>query len=300
MVNRRAMAVTTIVTACACGMSISAAPRTSADIDTVLARVGERVAAYHRQAQRVLFVETSTVQPIGSNWMPAGFARIVESELRVELEPADGTEPPPVQIVREIRSVNGKPPREKDKQARAGCTDPNPLSSEPLAFLLPANREAFRFTSMRDGKEQGSAALVIDFVSANLKSNPELIDDPRGHDDCVDWSGPLATRGRVWVDPHTYDVLRVDKQLAGLVDVRVPLTLQRKHGLGPWVVLERDDQILRYRSVTFKDPDEVIHLPQSIDSTTAFRGGLQSVRRTDTFSAFRRFLGSGRIIKGTP
>ena len=148
---------------------------------------------------------------------------------------------------------------------------------------------------MRDGEEKGRAALVIDFMSANRTSRPELVEDERGHDDCFDWSGPLATRGRVWVDPNTYDVLRADRRLDGPVDVRVPSTLQRRYGFGPWVVLDRDDLTMRYKTVAFSDPDEVIRLPESIESITVLRGGLQSMRRTDTFSCYRRFLGTGRV-----
>ena len=67
--------------------------------------------------------------------------------------------------------------------------------------------------------------------------------------------------------------------------------------MGPWVVLERDDLTMRYKAVAFSDPDEVIRLPESIESMTVLRGGLQSIRRTDTFSGYRRFLGTGRGVK---
>jgi len=196
-----------------------------------------------------------------------------------------------------MRRMNGRTPRESDKKARSGCTDPNPLSPEPLAFLLPAHRGEYRFTSVRDGKEKGRAALVIDFVSVNRASKPELIEDDRGHDDCFDWSGPLATNGRIWLDPTTLDVMRVDRRLDGPVDVRVPWTLQRRYRFGPSVLLERDDLTMRYKAVAFSDPDEVIHLPESIESMTVLRGGLQSIRRTETFSGYRRFLGTAWIVK---
>ena len=258
-------------------------------------RIGERVSGYYRQAHRVIGIERSTVQPIGSNWMPEGFARTVESELRVESDTTADGSVPVANVIRDVRRINGQAPRERDKNARSGCTDPNPLSPEPLAFLLPANRGDSRFTSVRDGKENGRLALVIDFISANRESRPELIEDERGRDDCFDWSGPLATRGRVWVDPNTHDVLRTDRHLEGPVDVRVPVTLQRRYGFGPWIVLERDDLTMRYRPVAFTDPDEVIRLPESIESVTVLRGGLQSTRRTSTFSGYRRFLGTGRV-----
>jgi hypothetical protein len=280
---------------CAWWVSISAAPQPPPDIEALMTRIGERVSGYYRQAHRVIGIERSTVQPIGSNWMPEGFARTVESELRVESDSTADGSVPVANVIRDVRRINGQAPRERDKNARSGCTDPNPLSPEPLAFLLPANRGDSRFTSVRDGKENGRRALVIDFISANRESRPELIEDERGRDDCFDWSGPLATRGRVWVDPNTHDVLRTERRLEGPVDVRVPVTLQRRYGFGSWIVLERDDLTMRYKPVAFSDPDEVIRLPASIESVTVLRGGLQSIRRMSTFSGYRRFLGTGRV-----
>jgi hypothetical protein len=245
----------------------------------------------------VICLENSTVQPIGTNWTPEGFARTVESELRLESDALDGPGLPGVKVIRDVRRVNGRVPVERDKKDRSGCTDPNPLSPEPLAFLLPAHRGEYHFTTVREGKEKGHAALLIDFMSVSRASHPELIEDELGHDNCFDWSGPVATRGRVWVDAETHDVLRVDRRLYGPVDVRVPWTLQRRHGFGPSVVLERDDQTLRYKAVAFSDPDEVMLLPESVESMTVLRGGLQSIRRIDTFSGYRRFLGMGRVVK---
>jgi hypothetical protein len=38
-------------------------------------------------------------------------------------------------------------------------------------------------------------------------------------------------------------------------------------------------------------------LPESIESLTVVRNGLQSTRRTETFSDYRRFLTDGRVVK---
>ena len=293
----RLFVIAPVAVVCAGWVSISAAPQAPPHIEALMTSIGERVAGYYRQAQRVICIEKSTVQPIRSDWTPEGFARTVESELRIESETADGSVLPGAKVIRDVLRINGRAPHERDEKARSGCTDANPLSPEPLAFLLPAHRGEYRFTSVRDGEEKGRAALVIDFMSANRASRSELIEDERGHDDCFDWSGPLATRGRVWVDPNTHDVLRVDRRLDGPVDVRVSWTLQRRYGFGPWIVLERDDLTMRYKAVAFSDPDEVIRLPESIESMTVLRGGLQSIRRTDTFSAYRRFLSTGRVVK---
>src|SRR5205823_6582716 len=111
--------------------------------------------------------------------------------------------------------------RERDNKDRAGCTDPNPLSPEPLAFLLPAHRQEYRFTSAGIGKENDRPALLIDFASVSRQSRLELSEDPRGHEDCYGWSGDLAV----------------------------------------------------------------------------MRGGLQSTRRRQTFSDYKRFLTGGRMVK---
>ncbi|HEX6463366.1 MAG TPA: hypothetical protein VFZ98_02885, partial [Vicinamibacterales bacterium] len=191
--------------------------------------------AYYHRAQQLICVERSTVVPI-SDWTTiAGFARTVESELRVELAAADGGNLPEAHFTRDIRRINGRKPQERDQKSREGCTDPNPVSPEPLAFLLPGHREEYRFTSVREGTERHRAALVIDFTSVQRKSQPELIEDDRGHEDCFDWKGPLEITGRLWVDAATHDVLRLDRHVAGPTSVRVPWQLQRKYNFDTWL-----------------------------------------------------------------
>ena len=297
LVERRRTRLAATASAVVCACWVAAAPLSPAEIDTLVARVGERVAAYLRRTERVICVERATVQPVASNWEPEGLPRTVESELRVQSDAADGDALADPQEVRDVRRVNGRPPRERDQKDRAGCTDPSPLSPEPLAFLLPTHRHEYRFTNVRPGRERNRAALIIDFMTANRTSQPVLVEDERGHEDCFDWTGPVAMRGRVWVDATNYDVLRVDRWLGGPVTVRVPWTLQRRYNLPPWVELERDDSTMRYAAVTFNDPDEVLILPQSTEALTMVRNGLQSTRRTWTFSGYRRFLTTGRIVR---
>jgi len=163
--------------------------------------------------------------------------------------------------------------------------------------LLPAHRSEYQFSAAKIAKDRDRPALVIDFASVNRRSKPELIEDPGGHDDCFDWSGHIASRGRVWVDAENYDVVRVERGLGGPVDVRVPLLIQRRHHLDGWVVIIRDDVTIRYKTVAFSEPDEVLLLPESIHSFTMVRGGLQSTRRTQTFSDYKRFVAGGRVLQ---
>jgi hypothetical protein len=270
-------------------------PMDRRDIDALVVQVGARVAAYYRRVERLICTERSTVIPIRSDWGADGFARTVESELRVELDGANGGGLPAARITRRIQRINGREPGERDKKDRSGCTDPTPLSPELLSFLLPGHRDEYRFTAVRDGRERDRAALIIDFASAQRTSRPELIEDELGHDDCFDWTGPVAMAGRLWVDAATHDVLRLDRRITGPTDVRVPDKLQRKYQFSPWLTIDRDDLTMRYKEVSFSDPDETLLLPDSIETVTILRSGLQSTRRTQKFSGYRRFLTESRV-----
>jgi hypothetical protein len=275
--------------------SLTAGAQAQQSADELLVRVGERIAEFYNRAKNVICIETSTVQPIDSSYSAQGFARTVESELRVEVD--RGKSPGEAAIVRKVRKVNGRAPRDEDHTSRAGCTDPTPLSDEPLAFLLPSKRPEYQFRTAGMTKQRDRAAVMIDFASANRRSNPELIEDPGGHDDCFDWSGHIASRGRVWIDAESHDVLRVERGLGGPVDVRVPALIQRRYHLDNYVVIVRDDVTIRYRLVVFSDPDEVLLLPESIEMVSLIRGGLQSTRRSQRFSDYRRFVTDGRVVQ---
>jgi hypothetical protein len=283
-----------VALALALPVMMAASQQAETEVDALLARVGERVANFYQRAKNVICIERSTVQPIDLNNSTVGFARTVESELRIEADmgPSSGE----AAVIRKIRKVNGRTPRETDKKDRAGCTDPNPLSSEPLNFLLPAHRSAYQFRTAGLARDRNRSVLVIDFASANRRSNPQLIEDPGGHEDCFDWLGHIASRGRVWVDADNHDVVRVERSLPGPVEVSVPVLIQRRYRLDSWIAIVRDDLTIRYRAVAFSDPDEVLLLPESIHSFTVTRGGLQSTRRHQAFSDYKRFVTAGRVL----
>jgi hypothetical protein len=264
------------------------------DVIALVARVGERVGAYYHRVQQLVWLERSTVIPIGADWGPQDLARTVESEVRVEMD-RDDDGLLVARVTREVRRINGREPRRRDATDRSGCTDPAPQSPEMLTFLLPGHRDEYRFTRIRQGRERDRAAFVIDFTSAQRTSRPELVEDEYGHDDCFDWKGPMFVAGRLWVDASTHDVLRLDRHLRGPADVRVPEPLQRKYRFLPWLTIDRDDLTVRYKEVAFSDPDETLLLPDSIEMVTVVRNGLQSTRRTHAFSNYRRFLAEGRI-----
>jgi len=105
------------------------------------------------------------------------------------------------------------------------------------------------------------------------------------------------TRGRVWVDPATGDVLRLDERLTGMYELRVPREHTR-HGDPTWMMIERADSSIRYRPVAFHDPEETLMLPASIESFTVIRNsGVPRLRTTQEFSNYQRFITGGRLVR---
>jgi hypothetical protein len=104
-------------------------------------------------------------------------------------------------------------------------------------------------------------------------------------------------RGRIWIDPETFDVLRLDQGLIGLVEIQLPRQLTRRSGgVYSWT-MERWDTSIRFQSVPFRDPDETLTLPVSIQQLRITRGSASPRLRTTTeFTEYKRFLTGGRVV----
>lgn len=262
------------------------------DLGSLLAQVGDRIAEYYGRARHLICVEQVTAQPIEHDLTPAGFGRVLEYELRVESDTFDADRPTDATVVRDLRKVNGRTPKPRDKPS---CYDPNPLSPEPLAFLLPSHRAEYAFVWAGFGKGKDRNAVLIDFRSLE-SGKPEVRDDAEGRPGCFNISLPGATNGRIWIDRSTRDVLRVEEHLARRIDIRVPFEQQRKHGLPELLVIDRYDWAIRYAPVAFADPVETLLLPQSIELLAMVRGA-QSHRKRQVFTNYQRFMTTARVVK---
>ena len=259
------------------------------DLADTLERVGDRVRQYYSRAQSIMCIERVTVQHLRGDLMPDGFGRVLEYELRVDWDASDDVEgPPEARVIRELRKVNGRPPRPKDEE---GCLDPKSGALEPLAILLPRHRGEYTFAWKGVGRLKDRRTLMVDYRSSQ---RPGAIEGTwKG--DCVSIDAPGRTRGRIWVDEVTHDVLRLDEQLTGQFEYRVPRDHWGVVGPQTWTI-ERADSSIRYRPVVFHDPEEIVVLPESIDVLAIFRGA-QSYRISQTFSGYRRFITGGRVVR---
>jgi hypothetical protein len=254
---------------------------------SMLERIGAYVEQYYARAQSVLAIESVTLQPLARDFGVDGFARRLVYELRIEWNPeADGAEP---NVVRTLVSVNGRPPRPGDEPR---CTDPRGVSPEPLAPLLPGRRANYVFTPAGRSDVRGRAAVMLDYRS--VRAEPPTVE---WRDECATIDLPGRTRGRIWADAESAEILRVDEHLVGLVDIPVPLAQQRR-GAARFMTLERADMSIEYRRVAFADPDETLMLPARIDSLVIIRNsGSPRLRITQQFSDYRRFVTGSRIVR---
>jgi len=257
--------------------------------DQTLARLSEYVEQYYTRAQSIVTNESVTVQQIKRDLTVDGFARRLVYELRVEWDPSVSGDESPAKVTRQLLTVNGKPPREGDEPK---CLDPPSVSPEPLAFLLPDHRHKFAFASAGIGRIDRRDLLMVDFRS--LEEDEPMVE---GTEECIKLNGVRRMRGRVWADPETAAIVRLEERLHGMVDFQLPRKLQRITS-ALYMTLERSEKSIRYRPVLFSDPDETLMLPAEIVTTWMWRTpGSSGSRITQSFSNYRRFVTAGRILR---
>ena len=260
-----------------------------ADVMTMLARIGERVEQYYKRAQSLVCIETVVIQSLGASFGPDDLARVLEYELRVDWQaPTDGAIAPEANVTRRLMKINGRVPK---PGAEPGCMDPKSISPEPLAFLLPPKRDEYAFAWNRSPRTKDGRTLKIDYKSRVFGTPVATF---KG--DCISLELPGYMRGEVWIDATTNDVVRIEEQLARQVDYRLPR--EQVHFGDGWWIIERADTSIHYKQVPFKDPDETLLLPDSIDYLQVTRGlGHPRIRISQRFSNYRRFLTGGRVVK---
>jgi hypothetical protein len=297
---RRPVARAALVLAAGWTAVLSAQPRERPiDLATLLQRAGDKVEQFFARAQSLICVETVRLQPLGSGLGPDGFGRTVESELRLSWDPFSATEDPPeARTLRQVLKVNGHAPRKDDHD---NCTTPEQQSSEtqPLSMLLPDQRRDYVFRLGSPGKIDGKPTLVVEYrMSKPVTVEVKTIE---GKDDCISYDVDGGLRGKLWIDPNTYEVLRFDEGLVGMVDITLPRKVANRPGVNDRWVLERMDTSIRFKPVTFKDPDETLMLPVSSSSLRITHGaGTPRLRTSVAYAGYRRFLTGARVVPSPP
>jgi len=257
------------------------------DLAGLLARVAERVEAFYERAQSIVCDENIVYDTLDTSSV---HSRRVVFELRMSWEKSDDSDVPEGKALRTLKTVNGRPPRDDKDETR--CLDPKPVAVDTLSFLLPQNQHELTFTYKGIGKVgDGRTAAIVEYVP-NSRDKPTY----SWHDSCFAIEAPTRTRGRIYIDRFTGDVLRVDESINGPLDVRVPREEQRRSGNDrEYITLDHWDFSIRYKSISFTDPDEIVLLPDRIEYFSTIRGQPRT-RITHRFTDYQRFVTSGRLI----
>ena len=251
------------------------------ELALILSGLAERTQQYYDRFISIICTETVHQQDLRYNLRPTGRPRTTVYELSVARDPnpkGDGL----FRVDRTLQFVNGRAAR---KNQQPGCTDPKTGSPEPLAFLLAANHNRYRFTIVDDRAGGPAGTRAMDF----LETPPERV-SVKWEGNCFEAEGG-GYEGRVWFDPISYDVLQVHMRLSK------PFTVPMRAGyigLDPAIRVERSETTIRFSRVEFQQPDEVVLLPESIETLTVFRGA-PSLKTSQILSNFRRFLTKSEI-----
>ena len=267
----------------------------SVDLDAVLQRASERVQAYFARAQSIVCLEIVHWLPLNSFFSNDGMSRTMESELRLSWAPSDnGAASAEAQTIRQLLRVNGREPRKNDWR---NCTDPEQQTSEPhfLSMLLPTQRGDYEFKLAGKTRLEERAAVMVDYrVLKKASASSSLVD---GRDDCVNYEIDGGKRGRLWIDAETYEVLRLDQSLIGMIDIPLPQKLRIPFQGTPYWTAERMDISIRFKAVSFTNPDETLILPVSMSQLRITRGaGTPRLRTMTDYTQYRRFLTGGRVV----
>ena len=261
------------------------------DLEATLARVGAQLERRYQRSQRIVSTEMVWVRSFTRDMRSNGSPRRLEFERRVEWGTSEADGVPTVTVFRELRSVNGREPQQRDLDA---CLMPLSETEDPLSALLPVRQVEFEFSLGELDWIDGRRVARLDYVPLE-----EGLAEVTWDEDCVSISLPGRSRGEAWVDVESGDVLRLDERLTRRFEFREPQDRPRAR-LG-WIALERDDVSIRYERVTFENPAETLMLPRSIErSWTVWGSGfVPRYYRSQQFSNHRRFVTGGRIV-GAP
>lgn len=266
------------------------------DVTPLLDQVSAHVIQYYSRAQSLVAEETVVEQPIRRDRSVDGFAHEVTNLLRFEWEPPADGEPPVARTIRELLKVGRRPPKSSDRDQR--CAAPVANQPEPLAMFLKEEREAYAFRSAGPVRLDGRILTRLEF--RERPSTPRVTVELKyikvEDEECLVTTVSGRPRGSAWVDPATGEVFRLDLYFPSPVEYEMSESDRRKIGLAS-PRLERWEETIRYRRVSFTDPDEDLVLPYSIDLVTIYGGGLTSIRRSQRFTDYRRFLSGGRIVE---
>ncbi len=115
----------------------------------------------------------------------------------------------------------------------------------------------------------GKVCITVPFSSKN--SSFGVLSGATDTGDCFRLSRSLRRQGEVWIDLNTYDVDQLQWQLAESFSSKTSAGVA-KFGIFPVfrpakeLSYEKQEMTIRFRPVTFQNPEQILLLPSSSES----------------------------------
>lgn len=270
------------------------------ELKKLLELVGERIQKYHDTMFNIAFTEVLRQQELNSDGTSKNKPKefVYESIVINSRAPANQQNSFPV-ITRTLKFVDGKPAEQKKLRRRSKCVETNPQTeyADPLAFLLPKYQSNFIFSygGEADLENRKMAIILIDEPPA---SEPVRIVEKGG---CFQLSRNLRSQGKIWIDPKTFDVFQLQWRLVESFKGKTSsgaatLGIFPIPGAATEVSYENEETTIRFRQVTFQNPQQVLLLPFSSETSWILKGArIAGFRETTEYTRYRRYLTSVEI-----
>lgn len=276
------------------------APNDKEIVKNLLERAGERIQKYQDAMFSIAFTEILQQQELRSDGTPKNKPKeFVYNSIVVTRTSAVNKENSFPVITRMLKTVDGKPTEQKNLKQRSKCgdTNPRPEYGDPLNFLLPKNQNNFTFSYAGEAELDGRKTVTLLINQPTVSEPVKIIDEGN----CFYLSRSLRRQGKIWIDLNTYDVVQLQWNLAESFSGKIPAGVA-KFGVFPLfrpareISYDKQEFTMRFRAVTFQDPEQVLLLPSFSESVWILKGAaIEGFRTTTEYTRYKRFLTSVEI-----
>jgi hypothetical protein len=255
----------------------------------ILERAGASVERYQKGLFRIAFTEVLRHEELRKDLTPEKTKEFVYDcvILREQFSGEEDDYYP--KTVRRLKTVDGKPAKQ------GGAVDEFMSNVTALSFLLPKGRKLFDFTLEGEESLAGSRAYRIRMLRPG-QGEPK-----------VEWEGMrfqvfAPTEFIFWVDAESFDVLQVESHLIAPFEFESPRVFTAgplgRFGPSRHLRYAREDTTTRFRHVRFKDPEQMLLVPDSAEWVTVIEGAKHMrLRTTLRYADYRRFLADVKVIE---
>jgi len=267
-------------------------PAGTTETDRLLYRIGERINQDYTNLQTVSWNNKVRVEVLKEDLTQKERPREFVYDVIIRLqEPTAKTDPLPfaVREIEKLLSIDGKAAR---KGQTAKQSDPRPAPMNILTPYLPSDRRFgwTKFTLSGLAELDGRKLLLVEMTSPQ-RTPPRVEWDTKfrviGVMNTFQIYDVQYNKGRLWVDPDTFDVL----QLQWKSD---PFEFEQPHGKP---MTHEMEFIARFQKMNFENPSQTLVVPEMMQFTRTIKGGQRYpvVRTLHSFTGFKRFLGDTKI-----